>query len=471
MPMSGSSRKRAAFYVQKEEKMKSKTTVAAILAAFLLFCIVPLAAFSSDWGEGDTLDSALSQLKVGFDEILLDWLVLPNLGVIQQRYTYFMFKNERTGQSEEHPVYCIDPTRGGAYAIVAAIGPNNDGSKTATYIRGDKVGDARYKAILASGYPHMRFDSLGLQTKEEGYYATKLALWMYIRGNDPASLSINPAYGNSNPAALRVRAAAVSIYNNSAKYTVHEPRLTLTGKPGSTANLDAGGSYYVQNIEVFASGWVGTNPDACGDVLLAWESPPPAGTIVLGPDGEDISSALNVRMTGRENVGWFGTVTVKFPASSVDPDTSSPPAIKAEALVPNDEIYVAYAEAGKDKYQHYLVERDPKILLKATFLSQIGTALGDEDFPTDSGLRIRKLEAGTNNPLAGAVFESRDPEGKLICSMSTNDSGIIDIPLAVAGNYTVTEVTAPQYHLLPADRTRSVYVRYGEVKVPVSLSV
>jgi uncharacterized repeat protein (TIGR01451 family) len=436
--------------------------IMTVVLMVLLIGVLPFSAQAANWGGGDTLDAALAQLKVGFEDTLLDWLVLPNLGVVSQRYTYFMFKNERTGTVDEQPVYCIDPTKGGAYAIVAAIGNNNDGSKTATYIRGDKIGDARYKAILAAGYPHMQLNSLGLQTKREGYYATKLALWMYIRGNDPTKLTINPAYGNSDPVALRVREAAVAIYNNSTLYSVREPQLTMTGKPSATANLDASGTYYVQGVEIYASGWVGTNPNACGDVQLSWSSPPPAGTIVLGTDGADITSTLNVKMVGVDNVGRFGNITVKYPASVVDPETFSPPSLKAEAVLPNDEIYVAYAQADRDKYQRYLVERDPKIQLAASFVSQINKPW-DEDFPADSGLRIRKLEAGTLVPLAGAVFEILDPDGKLIYSMATPESGIIDIPLAVMGNYTVTEASPPRYHLLSEKKTQSINVRYGEV--------
>lgn len=440
--------------------MKLKRIIAAVLSAVTLLGIMPFAAYAANWGEGDTLDDALSQLKVGFDDTLLDWLVLPNLGTINLRYTYFQYKNERTGTIDEQPVYCIDPTKGGAYEIVAAIGPNNDGSRTATYIRGEKVGDAKYKAILAAGYPHMRLTGLGLETIEEGYYATKLALWMYIRGNDPSKLTINPKYGGSDPVALRVRAAAVKIYTTGTNSSgIREPSLTMTGKPSATANLDANGEYYVQGVEIIASGWVGTNPDACGDVQLSWDSPPPAGTIVLGSDGEDITSTMNVKMGSGAN-GWTGKVTIKYPASGIDAETFTPPTLKAKAIVPNDGIYVAYAEAGKDKYQRYLVESDPKIELTASFVSQVSAP---EPFPEDSGLRIRKLETGTSIPLEGAVFEIRDPDGKLIYSMATDASGIIDIPLYASGNYTVTEITPPQYHMLPENRTQSVTVRYGEV--------
>ena len=443
--------------------MKAKRITAAAIIAVILLGILPIGAYAADWGEGDTLEDALSQLKVGFDDTLLDWLVLPNLGVIYQRYTYFMYNNERTGTVDEHPVYCIDPTKGGAHIIVRDVGPNSDGSNTATYIRGEKVGDFRYRSIMSSGYPHQRLESLGLQTKEEAYYATKVALWMYIRGNDPTRLTINPEYGNSDPVALRVREAAIEIYTYGTRGgPTREPKLTLTGKPSATARLDASGEYYEQGIEVAASGWIGTNPDACGEVQLSWGSPPPDGTIVLGSNGEDITSTLGVKMEPGAN-GYTGRVTIRYPASAIDPETFSPPTLNAEAIVPNNDMYIAYAEAGKDRYQRYLVEADPKIEMAASFASQINWEPGDTDFPPDSGLRIRKVQAGTNIPLEGAVFEIRDPDGKLIYSLATGENGIIDIPLYTAGNYTVTEVTPPQYHRLSEIRTQSVYVRYGEV--------
>jgi uncharacterized surface anchored protein len=284
---------------------------------------------------------------------------------------------------------------------------------------------------------------------------------MYIRGNDPSKLTINPAYGDSDPAAQRVRAAAVTIYNNGLNNGAPaEPKITLAGKPSAVAKLDGAGEYYVQGVKVYASSWVGLNPDACGDVQLSWASPPPAGTVVLGSAGEDISSTLAVKMDSKSGEsGWFGNVTIKYPASEIDPETFSPPTLNAAALVPNDEVYVAYAKVNKDKYQKYLVERDPKIELTTSFVSQISdTTVVDK--PNE--LRIRKIQSGTNIPLEGAVFEIRDPDGKLIYSLTTDASGIIDVPLSVMGNYTVTETVPPQYHLLPETQTQSVTVRYGE---------
>ena len=443
-----------------------KRIIAAALTAVILLCTVPfsLTAGASNWGEGDTLESALSQLRVGFHETRLDWLVLPNLGVIYQRYSYFQYKNDRTGQIEEHPVYCIDPTKGGAYEVVRDVGPASDGSRTATYIRGERVGDYRYRTIMSCGFPHNRVESLGLQTEEEAYYATKVALWLYIRGNNPASLTINPIYGNNDPVALRVRSAAVNIFNGGMnEWITPTPNLTLTGNPNAVSILDAAGEYYVQRVEVAASGWVGTNPSASGAVQLSWVSPPPPGTIVLGSTGEDITSTLAVTTQPQKGIPK-GMFTIKYPASAIDADTFVPPTIRAEAVVPNDEVYIAYAEVNRDRYQRYLVEADPKAVVTASFVSQISLPLEGE-IPSDTGLRIRKLQTGTNIPLEGAVFEVRNPEGKLIYSLATNAGGIIDIPLASSGNYTVTEVSPPIYHLPPTVQTQSVWVPYGDTAV------
>ena len=441
-----------------------KRFLTAILVAVMLVGMIPT-ALAADWGQGDTLDDALAELKVGFDSQLLDWLTLPGLGVIKLRYTYYLHSNERTGTIDEMPVYCIDPAKGGAYDIVADIGPNpDDGSNTATYIRGQLVGDPRYCAILAQGYPHHRASAFGLQTPEEAYYATKLALWMYIRGNNPSGLAINPAYGNTDPVALRVRDAAISIYNKGmTNSAIAAPSLTLTGKPDAVAKLDASQQYYVQEIEVHTSGWVGTSPDRCGDVQLSWKNTPPVGTIVLGSNGEDITSTLAVTMAGvTGKSGWYGKITMKIPAEAIGSESDALPTLSAEAIVPNNEIYVAYAQAGETKYQRYLVERDPKIQMSTDFIVNVVT-LYEEDFPGDTGLRIYKKELGTNLPLSGAVFSIRDPEGKLLYTLSTSNMGVIEVPLSVVGNYTVTEESPSQYHLLPDVRTQSVTVRFSEV--------
>ena len=81
----------------------------------------------------------------------------------------------------------------------------------------------------------------------------------------------------------------------------------------------------------------------------------------------------------------------------------------------------------------------------------------------DTGLLIRKLETGTEIPLSGAIFEVIYPNGSTVDSLVTDGSGEIYIPLDITGNYTITELVPPMYHLLPEVRTQHVTVRHNEV--------
>ena len=72
--------------------MKLKKLLAFLLTSVMLLGTLSSPAFAAEWGEGDTLDSALSQLKVGFSDTQLDWLALPTMGVVKLRYTYYLYK-------------------------------------------------------------------------------------------------------------------------------------------------------------------------------------------------------------------------------------------------------------------------------------------------------------------------------------------------------------------------------------------
>ena len=69
--------------------MKSKKIISMLLAVIMLLSALPFTASAANWGEGDTLEEALSDFKVGFADNNLDWLELPGLGVIEQRYSYY----------------------------------------------------------------------------------------------------------------------------------------------------------------------------------------------------------------------------------------------------------------------------------------------------------------------------------------------------------------------------------------------
>ena len=76
-----------------------------------------------------------------------------------------------------------------------------------SYLANQKYTDPKVFGIVASGYPHRSLEDLGLNDVNEGYYATKTALWCHILDNwDINNLTVNPA--TDQAAAQRVLSAA-----------------------------------------------------------------------------------------------------------------------------------------------------------------------------------------------------------------------------------------------------------------------
>lgn len=61
-----------------------------------------------------------------------------------------------------------------------------------------------------------------------------------------------------------------------------------------------------------------------------------------------------------------------------------------------------------------------------------------------SGLTIRALDRNTNNPLAGAVFEIYEENGKLVQTVTTDVTGIMTVTNLATGTYLVKEIKGPE---------------------------
>jgi hypothetical protein len=434
-----------------------KKRVISLILALALTLPLCQGLASASYATGDTLEDALSKLNVAWRGDPLDWLAIGGK-VRTQTYTYFNFFNDRTGKVEEHPDYCIDPEKGGA----KQTGIPANGEATATYIRGEKIGDPTYEMILGAGYPHSTFTSLGLQTTEEGYYATKMALWMYILGAKDTDVTINPAYAG-NPAAQRVYDATLQIFKNGVSWSSlggKAPTLTVTpDKP--VPYLDGTGQYYIQKVTISSNKYVGAEVGTPGGFDLSWQDSDlvPSGTKILAADGSDVTSSMFVPSASTGNAIWSAEITIMYPKDVIDGGVTSAPELKVKAVLAGNNIFTAYYENSPDGYQRYLVEADPKQEVEASLLAQFSPDIEEYEM----GLRVLKLETGTLKPLEGAVFDIFDPEGVKIFSLPTDANGEIRVPLARVGNYTVTERIPPHYHILPTHTSQGVTVRYNEV--------
>jgi uncharacterized surface anchored protein len=373
-------------------------------------------------------------------------------------------------------VYCIAPDLKGAFELVRDNGTTGDAPDTAKYTTGEKVTRTDYVKVMEAGYPHNKYTAFGLNSEEEGYYATKMALWMYILqiAPDSGKVGLNTSYPDQ-AAAQRVYNAAIQIYKiaqGDMWQGVDEPTITIVAPTSAESwKLSADENWRENTITIKTNKYMGNNSAQSDEVQLSWDTSTgelPLNTIVLN-GASDITTTLKPLAANAKTEGlWhIQSITIKVQSQLVqdyfdNPDNSlmsvfPMPTLKvlAKDMAASNFYVASYAGGGG---QPYIIETDRKIDVANTLQMPITKTTKRTDDPYEMGLRIVKLETGTLIPLPGAVFEIYNPRGQLIQTLSTDSNGEIFIALGEAGLYTVKEVSPPQYHVLPVQTSKQMQV-------------
>ena len=418
--------------------------VSLLLAVILALGILPAGALAAD-----SVEAALGEVNIYNGDYELGYLSI-NGAVKKQVYTYFLYE-ANDGTIKEAPAYCVNPNTAG---VPQTVGPG----ESIKYLAEEKSSDPKVVGIISNGYPHRSLEELNLDNKYQAYYSTKMALWCYLLPNwSINNLKVAPGLtGAELDRAERILAAAKDIYQRGTTYNyMLDPRMTVTADKSTAYPVTIDGQEYKQQVfTVWSETWVYDY-----DVSVAFSDPGsvPEGTKIVNMDNNEITAVT----TEPTNDGYSGQFKVLYPMESVEGQTGS---VQLSLSAPVAQYAAMYAVCQeKDKYgnlQNYICDLDNNVQLDVAAISNYADS-PDEDTP-DTGLRIVKLETGTETPLEGTIFSVTGPDGEPIGSFSTNSKGEILLPLTLSGLYTVTEEIPSRYHLKPEEDTQQVMVRYGE---------
>lgn len=367
-------------------------------------------------------------------------------------YTYFNYMGEN-GKTKEIPAYCVNPNTKGVPQTVAS-------GQSIKYLAEEKGNDPKVMGIIANGYPTRGLAELKLENKYHAYYATKMALWCYLLPNwNINNLKVNPNLtGTELQRAQAILTAAKDIYVRGTAWSkVYSPRVTATPDRDAAYATTVNGQQYKQQVfTIHSDTWV------CNYAIrVAFTDPSavPAGTRIVDMDNNDITT-ITTSSTGD---GYAGKFKVLYPASAVAGKTGSVQLSFVTEVYKYAVFYATCAEVGKyGQLQNYMCDTDPTTTMKLSTYSNYSDG-GEVEPPPDTGLKITKLEKGTDTPLSGAVFEVVDPDGATVGTFATGADGTVTIPLTLAGNYTVYERVAPLDHLLSDNPAQNIKAEYGKV--------
>ena len=422
-----------------------KRLVSMLLALVMVLGMLPVTALAAGSEE-----EALGEVNIYNGEQKLSYLSI-NGRIRELIYTYFNHV-DANGRTKEIPAYCVNPNTTGVPQTVAP-------GESIKYIAKEKGNDPKIMGIIANGYPTRGLSELKLENKYHAYYATKMALWCYLLPNwNINNLKVNPNLtGKELQRAQAILAAAKDIYVRGTAWSkVLSPRVTAVPDRDTAYAVTVDGQQYKQQVfTVHSDTWV------CDYAIRVAFSDPasvPAGTRIVDMNNKDITTIT----TSGTGDGYDGKFKVLYPAAAVAGKTGSVQLSFSTNVYQYAVFYAVCAEQNKyGQLQNYMCDTDPTTTMKLSTYSNYSD--GEKPEVPDTGLKIIKLEKGTDTPLGGAVFEVVGPDGATVGTFATGSDGTVTIPLTLAGNYTVYERVAPLDHLLSDNPAQNIKVEYGKV--------
>ena len=422
-----------------------KRLVSMLLALVMVLGMLPATALAASSEE-----EALGEVNIYNGEQKLSYLSI-NGRIRELIYTYFNYVDSN-GRTKEIPAYCVNPNTKG---VPQTVGPG----ESIKYIAKEKGSDPKVMGIIANGYPTRGLSELKLENKYHAYYATKMALWCYLLPNwNINNLKVNPNLtGKELQRAQAILAAAKDIYvRGTAWNKVYSPRVTATPDRDTAYAVTVDGQQYKQQVfTIHSDTWV------CNYAIRVAFSDPasvPAGARIVDMDNKDITTIT----TSGTGDGYGGKFKVLYPAAAVAGKTGSVQLSFTTDVYKYAVFYATCAEVNKyGQLQNYMCDTDPTVTMRLSAYSNFSD--GEKPEAPDTGLKLIKLEKGTDTPLSGAIFEVVDPDGATVGTFATGSDGTVTIPLTLAGNYTVYERVAPLNHLISDTPAQNIKVEYGKV--------
>lgn len=422
-----------------------KRLISMLLLVVMVLGMLPATALAASSEE-----EALGEVNIYNGEQKLSYLSI-NGRIRELIYTYFNHV-DANGKNKEIPAYCVNPN---IYGVPQTVGPG----ESIKYIAKEKGNDPKVMGIIANGYPTRGLSELKLENKYHAYYATKMALWCYLLPNwNINNLKINPNLtGAELQRAQAILAAAKDIYVRGTAWSkVLSPRVTAAADRDTAYAVTVDGQQYKQQVfTVHSDTWV------CDYAIRVAFSDPasvPAGTRIVDMNNKDITTIT----TSGTGDGYDGKFKVLYPAAAVAGKTGSVQLSFSTNVYQYAVFYATCAEVNKyGQLQNYMCDTDPTTTMKLSTYSNYSD--GEKPEVPDTGLKLIKLEKGTDTPLSGAIFEVVGPDGATVGTFATGSDGTVTIPLTLAGNYTVYERVAPLDHLLSDTPAQNIKVEYGKV--------
>jgi len=340
-------------------------------------------------------------------------------------YVTYSITNYVDENNEKRIAYCVNPNLKGIGYISGEFEGYNVELK-------NLIEDERCWRVLKNGYPYKTPDELGVETNQDAYLATKMALYAMLRNNDEndirdlyrpgenkvAGQDMDETYRRGEKV-IEAICSLVNIGNHDSETMQYSNNINIKLLGDFQEDKD-NKEYYSQYVSVVSN-------VECTEYNVNCISGFPEGTIITDIKGN--------KMTTFKGGDEF---KIMVPKKSLIEDITGNIAITG--ICKNYPIY--YAECMDGDYQNYMLCCD--------MFSRNIEANSDISIKVKkSKLKIVKIDKDTKKAIEGVKFSIKYKDGQSIGTYTTDENGVIFVNNLHQGEIVIKEIeNANEYKCL-----------------------
>ncbi len=349
--------------------------------------------------------------------------IIPQLlvfqGVLSEENFAAHFVVYKADDGKEYPAYCINPDKVGA----DETGYEVDIDQTIT--------NPKVWGAITNGYPYKTPQELGVNSDDEAYYATKIAVWTIVHDNYN-DLSDWTANGANNEQVLTAMKAIRAAGDATTSIPQGGSPVTITPTNAVTAKV---GEFLVAEFTIASTNEVEYEVD--------FATTPPPGTKITDMSGQEKTKfntsekfKIMIPVTNTDRGGNFNL--------SITTPTKGNTILWGKSHASVQDYALSGATLGSGTIQ-----------ATVAYSEEVGEP--DPD-PVQGQLLIQKFEKGTIKGLPGAIFRVTDATGGIVGDYITDGNGQVTVILETTGAYYVDEIVPPVGYQLDEDNHKDIVV-------------
>lgn len=335
--------------------------------------------------------------------------------------------------------YCVNPDLSGVGWV---SGEDESYSTKVEY----KLTDERIQRVLENGYPYVSYGRLGVETEEDGYLATKQAIYWIIRER-----KLEDIYGYFRPGQTEINGQNLEdIQRRGEKVIKAIYNLVNIGYNGTTKDKDIDKPEFTE-LSDFKQDYYNYQYYAKEYQVAKAKSE----IKIIGSNLEGVK-VVNMNGTVKTTLKEGDKFKIRVPRDKIDTDMTIK--IKYESTETTYPVY--YTTSNIEGKQNYIIVQNKE--------ERVQRELAFDVKGNCSTLEIIKVDEDTREPIPGTTFEFAYKNGATIGRYTTDEEGKIVINNLYKGIITVKEIEANKDYVLK-EEIKEVNVNYN-AKTVVTLN-